>query len=179
MPLKDLLFGFKGRTRRRDWWIWSIGTSVAWTVAFTALGGLLFGGVWARAQLSGAGVAGGWPMTAFGMAGVLPLLWVQAALAAKRTHDRNQSALIAVGLTVLSGLVSFAPEVVDLVTGSSLTDSQFNTLLLAVNLGTVAINLYLLVVLGFLDGTRGPNRFGRSPKGIGGDPADRAAEVFS
>lgn len=43
----------------------------------------------------------------------------------------------------------------------------------------VVASLYLLVVLGFLDGTPGPNRFGRSPKGIGGDPADKAAEVFS
>ena len=34
-------------------------------------------------------------------------------------------------------------------------------------------------VLGILDGTPGPNRFGRSPKGIGGEPADTAAEVFS
>ena len=29
--------------------------------------------------------------------------------------------------------------------------------------------IWLLVELGFLDGTQGPNRFGPSPKGIGGD----------
>ena len=36
-------------------------------------------------------------------------------------------------------------------------------------------SLYQLVVLGFLDGTPGPNRFGTSPKGIG----DNTAELFS
>jgi|SRR5579871_6282907 len=36
--------------------------------------------------------------------------------------------------------------------------------------------LWLLVDLGFLDGTQGPNKYGPSPKGIGGDaPAAAAA----
>lgn len=38
----------------------------------------------------------------------------------------------------------------------------------------------LLVILGFLDGTQGPNRFGPSPKGIGGASTDRElGAVFS
>ena len=38
----------------------------------------------------------------------------------------------------------------------------------------------LLVMLGFLDGTQGPNRFGPSPKGIGGASTDRElGSVFS
>ena len=36
--------------------------------------------------------------------------------------------------------------------------------------------LVVLVVCGILDGTPGPNRFGPSPKGVGGETA---AEVFS
>lgn len=179
MPLKDLLFGFEGRIRRRDWWLWGIGLGVAWFAASIALGRLLFGPAWAEAQLSGVPITGNWSMTAFGLASFIPLLWVHMALAAKRAHDRNRGALIAVGLTALAGLATFVPEVVDLVTASSLTDSQFNTLSMAVNSGNLVVNLYLVVVLGFLDGTQGPNRFGRSPKGIGGDPADKAAEVFS
>ena len=35
------------------------------------------------------------------------------------------------------------------------------------------------IELGFLDGTQGPNRYGRSPKGIGGDPSDKLADVFA
>ena len=37
-------------------------------------------------------------------------------------------------------------------------------------------SIWLLVELGFLDGTQGPNRFGPSPKGIGGAPV---SSVFS
>lgn len=39
--------------------------------------------------------------------------------------------------------------------------------------------LWALVNLGILDGTQGPNRFGRSPKGIGGDVDGKLAEVFA
>lgn len=45
----------------------------------------------------------------------------------------------------------------------------------AAGLVMLAAMIYLLVVVGFLDGTPGPNRFGPSPKGVGGD----TAEVFS
>ena len=179
MPLKDLLLGFEGRIRRRDWWIWSIGVSLAWTLTYTAIGGVLFGMAWARSQFDGGGVAGGWPTTAFGLVVFLPLLWVETALAAKRAHDRDKRALIVVGLTVLSGLVSFVPEIADLLVGASLTNPQFDTLATSVDIGTAAVDLYLLVVLGILDGTRGPNRFGRSPKGIGGGLPDQTAKVFS
>jgi uncharacterized membrane protein YhaH (DUF805 family) len=36
--------------------------------------------------------------------------------------------------------------------------------------------IWLLIDLGFLDGTQGPNRFGPSPKGIGETPSPAAAE---
>lgn len=40
--------------------------------------------------------------------------------------------------------------------------------------------LILFVMLGFIDGTQGPNRFGPSPKGIGGASTDRElGSVFS
>jgi uncharacterized membrane protein YhaH (DUF805 family) len=38
---------------------------------------------------------------------------------------------------------------------------------LGLGLALLIVALWLLVELGFLDGTRGPNRFGPSPKGIG------------
>lgn len=179
MPLKDLLFGFEGRIRRRDWWLWGIGTGLVWWVAVAGVSSVVFGLTFRTSLLGGPEVPDGWTFTAWGLVTVLPLLWVHTALAAKRAHDRNHGAAIAVVLTTLGSLVTFVPEVVDLVTNASLTDGQFNTLYSATNLVNIGINLYLLVVQGVLDGTPGPNRFGRSPKGIGGDPADKAAEVFS
>ncbi len=38
------------------------------------------------------------------------------------------------------------------------------------------VNFWVLIELGFLDGTQGPNQYGPSPKGIGGN---QVANVFS
>lgn len=179
MLLKDMLFGFQGRLRRRDWWIWSIVATLTYMVGLFITGMLVLGGV---GQLDAylTGTLGPRSLqTALFDLSVLPLLWIQTALAAKRAHDRNVGAAVAIGLTVFAGLLSFVPTGVDLIMGSAISDDLFASVTQGVNLISAAASLYLLVVLGFLDGTQGPNRFGRSPKGIGGDPADKAAEVFS
>ena len=36
MPLKDLLFGFEGRIRRRDWWLWTIVLAFAYAIGSDA-----------------------------------------------------------------------------------------------------------------------------------------------
>ncbi|WP_292061833.1 DUF805 domain-containing protein [Brevundimonas sp. UBA7664] len=179
MPLKDLLFGFEGRIRRRDWWIWSIAGSLAYMAVILVVGLVLSGGRWDEldALLAG-GFGQSWQTAAFDFATFLPFLWVQTALAAKRAHDRNVGAAVAIGLTIFAGLLTLLPTPVDLL-GSTLSDADFNSLVQGLTLVSGVASFYLLVVLGFLDGTPGPNRFGRSPKGIGGDPADKAAEVFS
>jgi uncharacterized membrane protein YhaH (DUF805 family) len=164
MPLKDLLFSFDGRIRRRDWWMWGLGIGIAWGVVLAAVGGVLFGVSFRTSLLGGPELPHSWTFTAYSLVTFLPMLWVQAALAAKRAHDRNHGARISVGLTALGGLASFAPEVVDLVTNASLTDSQFNAVYVATNVGIFAIHFYLLITQGVLDGTPGPNRFGPSPK---------------
>ena len=179
MPLKDLLFGFKGRIRRRDWWLWGIGVGLAWAVVFTPVSSALFDIGLTTSLLGGVDLPRSWAFTAFGLAAFAPLLWVQAALAAKRAHDRNRGAALAVSLTVLAGLLSYVPEIADLAVGAALNDGEFDLLYGSVNTVVLIMQLYLLVVLGFLDGTRGPNRFGRSPKGIGGDMPDQTAQVFS
>jgi uncharacterized membrane protein YhaH (DUF805 family) len=38
---------------------------------------------------------------------------------------------------------------------------------------------WVLINLGILDGTQGANRFGASPKGIGGEPDSKIGEVFA
>jgi len=179
VPLKTLLFGFHGRIRRRDWWIWSLASAVVWTAATLALGAALFGRGWAAGQLGTGPFTNSWPAFSYGFLVYLPMLWLQSALAAKRSHDRDKPASLAVGLTVLSGLVSFVPEVVDLATGYRLTDAEFARVADPVRIGSAGVNLYLVALLGVLDGTRGPNRYGPSPKGIGGDATGDVAEVFS
>ena len=179
MPLKDMLFSFKGRIRRLDWWLWGIGIGIVWGVALAAVGAALFNVSFMTSLLGGPELPQNWAFTTWSLVTFLPLMWVQSALAAKRAHDRNVGAAVAIGLTVFAGLLSFVPTGVDLIMGSAISDDHFESMNQGVNLVSGAASLYLLVVLGFLAGTRGPNRFGRSPKGIGGEPADKAADVFS
>ena len=179
MPLKTMLLGFHGRIRRRDWWIWSLASALVWTAATLGLGAALFGPSWAAGQVGTGPLSGGWTSFAYGFVTYLPMMWVQTALAAKRSHDRGRSAWLAAGLTAASGLVSFVPELVDVLSSYRLTDAEFARVSDPIRIGSAGINLYLVVILGVLDGTRGPNRFGPSPKGIGGDATGDVAEVFS
>lgn len=78
----------------------------------------------------------------------LASIWPYLAISIKRCHDRNKS-----GWWMLLWIgLSLIPYV-----------------------GVLA-GLWCLVELGFLDGTQGPNRFGPSPKGLGGD---LVAEAFT
>ena len=77
------------------------------------------------------------------------------------------------------GYASNAPEAVELALGvKRLHDRDMSgwwTLISFVPFG----GFILLVILGFLDGTQGPNRFGPSPKGIGGASDRELGSVFS
>ncbi|RZI99376.1 MAG: DUF805 domain-containing protein [Brevundimonas sp.] len=174
-----MLFGFEGRIRRHDWWLWSIVTGVAFAALYFAIGAALFGAAWVGSETGGPPIDSTWPSAAYGIVSFMPQLWVQAALAAKRTHDRNRGALVAVGLTVVGSLITFAPVLAELSTDYALSLSLYDTLSNGALLTSGVIGLYLLVALGIMDGTQGPNRFGLSPKGIGGLGPDQSADVFS
>ncbi len=177
MPLKDLLFSFEGRIRRRDWWLLSIVAGIAYVVLAYATAWLVLPGE--LATLTQPVIGDPLLPLLLNVAITVPFTWVQVALAAKRAHDRNKSGWLVAILQAGSVASSYLP--VDPFAPGAL--SIENGALVGIMTGFVvlmlAASLYLLVVLGFLDGTQGPNRFGRSPKGIGGDPADKAADVFS
>lgn len=150
-PLIEGLFSFEGRMRRSEYWMISIGLGVV----KVPLGFLL--------TLLGAEVA------TVGRALLeLLFLWPSVALMVKRGHDRNRPALYTAGVLVAVVVVSFL--------GSFLSVAGVNyggALLMG------AIFIYIFIDYGCLDGTQGPNRYGRSPKGVGGDPDDKLAEVFA
>lgn len=181
MDARHALFRFDGRLRRRDWWLWSIAMAIAWYVvsdgsaALLGLDDYVFSGG-GRAAVFGDPVL---PLV-HSLAVTLLFLWPQMALTVKRAHDRARPAWLAVGVSLAATALGWWPVESYEASGAALDGGD-----LAGGLGLIAgllsagCGLYLLVVLGFLDGTPGPNRFGRSPKGLGGDPADVAAEVFS
>jgi uncharacterized membrane protein YhaH (DUF805 family) len=94
------------------------------------------------------------------------LLYPVAAISVKRRHDKNNAGLdvwIYLGLTLIVGLVqALGLGMTTMEIGGMIVPSP--TPLLSV-LGIVALiyAIYLLVVLGFLKGTTGPNNFGPDP----------------
>jgi len=104
------------------------------------------------------------------------LLWPALALILKRAHDRNRRGweLVAIHLAATTGYLVPGDAYESAGRAIDAADWLAGAPMMAWGLILIAASLYQFVVLGFLDGTPGPNRFGRWPKG-GGDPA----EVFS
>lgn len=94
-------------------------------------------------------------------------LWPQGGLAAKRLHDLNRRAWPF--LVVYAGFVafSFAPFDPFVHAGRLLSGEETvapSIALMAVYFGVLFALFVWFVLIGFIDGTAGPNRFGPSPK---------------
>lgn len=168
MSLKDKLFSFDGRLRRLDWWLLTIAVSVVYVLIVTVLSMLL--------PASGGFLPGpriGAPVRELltGIAIHAPLVFIHCALAAKRAHDRDKSAGLVILLVLATTATGYLPNDTFASLGRMADQGAIWAwpLMLAGALN-LAVSLYLLIVLGFQDGTPGPNRFGPSPK-AGGHPA--------
>ncbi len=158
------LFGFQGRLRRSEWWLWVIGLAVA-HVAVAAVISLGLGlDIFAAESPLG---------TLFGAARRLPLwaavpfellfLWPTTALGVKRLHDRNISGWPVAVFYAVGLVMGFIIR-----QGDPAATAKFSgvggMLLMSFNLVYLAVAIGFLVILGFLAGTPGDNRFGPSPK---------------
>lgn len=177
MDARRALLSFDGRMRRRDWWLWSIAVGVTQILTTEIANLLLFGPT--HSLLGGTGQAGpqramdGGPQTVLWVSALI-FLWPWLALAAKRAHDRNARSLAVIICTLIATFRLPADFYAN--ADARLDAGGWNWVPMMITaLALIAAQLFLLINLGFLDGTRGPNRFGPSPKGIGGD----TAEVFS
>ena len=149
-PVIEGLFSLDGRMRRSEYWL----ISICLTVIKLPLGFL--------ANLAG-------PELADIIRGLVNLLflWPSVALMVKRGHDRNRPALFTVGVLVV---------LVGLTIGAGFTQGLGSV---AVGLALIGTCIYAFVDYGCLDGTQGPNRYGRSPKGIAGEADKALADVFA
>lgn len=145
MDLQKLFFTGDGRTGRQDFWIGIVILIVANLVlGFVAgLVGWAAGGIWGAAVLAGL----------VGLAMTLPAYF----LLVKRSNDRDHpqtyvQALIAINIAfqIKNMIMPMEPE------GMSLLSLLFS-------LALALAGLWALVDLGFLQGTRGPNRYGPDP----------------
>ncbi len=164
------LFSAKGRMRRRDFWLWSLGF-----VIFVVVCEMIAHQLWGSGTFKDDLKFKGMPSNGFQyVLCVLPILtnWTGVCIYAKRWHDRNRSGwLAAIGPAIYVPQVFFE-HFLDLIDGFPL---RFAAGAIQSGLGFVAIiyGVWVLIDCGILDGTPGPNRYGPSPKGLGAQ-----AEVF-
>ena len=151
------LFSFSGRANRMDFWLVSVGLTFL-QLLITLLAGLMIGMLalhWLPPDQQ--------PIAALGFRLIVQLLflWPITALAVRRSHDRNMSGWW-YGASALFGLgLMIAAVALEL---SGIPEGQTETLILGgLSLAQLAIWLVFLVILGFLPGTRGANRFGPAP----------------
>jgi len=164
MPLRRYA-EFSGRSRRMEYWMYTLGVCIVWFVLVAVLfsmTGIMFLNA---ADPNAAGPAGLFSvLMGVGIFGIvclvfwLALLIPSLAVTVRRLHDTNRS-----GWWVLA---FYAPFILQMILGRSSPS-------LGMILGLIQlVLLVVLIVFMFLDGTRGPNRFGEDPKGA------TNAEVF-
>lgn len=178
MTLRDKLFGFQGRVRRMDWWWLGILIGIAQIVTMFALASVM-----SIANLGSSAT----PVPPFEALAALPFyillpiqlafLWPAMALSVQRYHDGGRSAWPLIAYYGVVYGVDFLPASAMAWT-SALEPSQLGILTIAWGVVVVVPAIWFFIALGFLDGTKGPNRFGPSPKGQQGDEALRSATVF-
>jgi uncharacterized membrane protein YhaH (DUF805 family) len=165
MSLAEKLFGFQGRLRRRDWWIFFL-VLIVLDMFLAALGMAVMGGS-LTPFTSGAKEddfdLGGWlaQRALVQMVVTLITLWPALALGVKRIHDRDRSGWWFAAfclLTVVQQIVTWLRYRI----GPGYHPSGPLTTL--VGLTNLVFAIWMLVELFFLDGTAGGNRFGPSPK---------------
>jgi len=174
MSLRDKMFSFDGRLRRADYWGISIFLGlivfvITETVMLYGFGpeySLFTGGFDAGARRA----ADGWPY-AVQMLLNLVTIWPNFAMSAKRAHDRDKSAKVIIALLAIMWILTTIQVPLMSVYAETFTSPALSIAYLAYSFGMLGICIYVFVVVGCLDGTKGLNRFGPSPK------ADELAEA--
>lgn len=152
MTLLRKFFSFKGRLRRRDYWLCSLLVGMV-TAAMVLPMTFALGFQADDPRIAGA---------------VLVCVWPSIALLVKRIHDRDKTGWMAAnywGPWAVSTLLSFFPEF------------GLGGLKVVLDIATTIVGVWFLIEFGFMDGTQGKNAYGPSPKGVA--PPEKLADVFS
>ncbi len=181
-PMHDL-FSFNGRMRRMHFWLYAIAIGIVHTIIQFVVG-LVTGGAAATAVESGSAEAAA---GAGGIGAIVSLIislfffWPAMAVSIKRAHDRNQGAMVVLTYYILfaiflvAGAVLVGGAIAAAGPGGQVDPNNISggamgamagggIVMMIMGLVLVIYAIYLLINLGFLDGTPGPNRFGPSPK---------------
>ncbi len=163
MPLKRYA-DFSGRSRRMEFWMWIVLQVIVyfvfWVLLF-AVGGsaIMMGANNPTAALAGGGAIMiiGLLYMVYGLAVLVPHL----AVAVRRLHDTNRS-----GWWILAPMVPYLGVFLAGALVASSPDLAGVAGILMMVCGLAALGLViLLIVFYFMEGTKGPNKYGPDPKG--------------
>ncbi|WP_034160273.1 DUF805 domain-containing protein [Sphingomonas sp. ERG5] len=175
LPLKRY-FQFSGRSRRKEYWVWTLFVVIANIVLALVDAGL---GLDGSSEAAVDGSATSFAAAAYSSSGVLGNIFSLAtlipgiAVTVRRLHDVNRSGLwllAPIGLLVAFMVVALA----GIGTGAFIAPGMVGLGIVAV-LALIGFGI-LLLVWTCTAGTNGPNRFGEDPKD---DKLDHLAETFS
>jgi uncharacterized membrane protein YhaH (DUF805 family) len=144
----QVLTGFRGRLRRRDFWI-GLGLLLLLEITLS----FAFAGLMRPTGATDLELATVW--LALGI-----LLWGSAALIVKRLHDRDKSALWYPLFGLAPAVCYWLGVVYSSNISNVLSPAQSGFWLLGLLLW-----IWALIELGFMKGTPGPNHYGPDPRG--------------
>ena len=163
MSILHVLFSANGRIRRRDYWLYSIGLGIVATAIELTGHQILTGHPLSQyfKDLAGWMTLKPEPFNLFIWVMMVVFIWPGICIVSKRWHDRGKSgwlSAISPAVTVLTlvsqalyGPLAAHPNLIIYFGGSLIS---------------LAVNIWVFVECGCLDGTKGDNRYGPSPKGV-------------
>jgi uncharacterized membrane protein YhaH (DUF805 family) len=160
MPLKRYA-EFSGRSRRMEYWMFFVFQfliGIAFWVLMMVVGGAAMMGGGGPGALMAAGGGIMIVMALYALVG-LALLIPGIAVAVRRLHDTNRS-----GWWLLAPLCGYVVMFIGTGMVAAGSTSTGGILAMLGGIGALVMVLVLLVFM-FLEGTKGPNRFGADPKG--------------
>ncbi len=156
MNIFHLFFGFGGRLNRAKYWLVTVVWIAIWVVALVAAL-VILGANWPDSDLPADEKRSAYLDILLDYAAIfVPLFvigWISAlAVGIRRLHDRNKS-----GWWIV--LFYFGPAVIEIFRlGTDLPGASP-----VLGLASAIISIWMLVELGFLRGTHGPNHYGADP----------------
>ncbi len=161
----ELFTKFDGRISRKEFWLGFLGM-----VAIVFIVG------WAMVSI----LPGGIVLTLAQLIVSVGIIYVWSAVLVKRLHDRNKPALPWAIIFLVPGILMQIMSIFKIgYRAVEVAGVQFmipGTGATAVIWLSMAVGLWMFIELGFLRGTKGPNRFGPSPLGETG-PREKPAEA--
>lgn len=153
MTLLQRLFGFRGRLSRLDWWLFAIALNIVGAVLHSVLtpilvqpGATVWGSETAPGQLVSLGIT-------------VALLWPTLALAVKRRHDCGNHGILTSALFVALTALNSAPLYYFALAVWAFSHWAWIGIGLLI-LAFIWLWGWLVIALGVLPGTPGPNRYG-------------------